>query len=110
MIIEKNKRNYVKGRIYIAGKISGLDYNECVAKFSRAETALRVSDWGEVANPMKCKIFGRNDDWEWCMGMCILMLLRCEAIYMLRDWRESRGARIEYGVAKEIGMEILYQN
>ncbi|MDR1199928.1 MAG: DUF4406 domain-containing protein [Prevotellaceae bacterium] len=96
-------------RIYISGAISGLDYGTAKAKFQNAETRLLTQGWIDIANPMKCKIFKRHDEWSWQMGACLMMLLRCEAIYMLRDWSESKGARIEHAVATELGIEIIYQ-
>ena len=96
-------------RIYISGAISGLNYNEVTAKFSSAEKCLLLQHWTDIVNPMVCKIFKKEDDWEWQMGACLMMLLRCEAIYMLNDWQQSRGARIEHAVAQELGIEIIYQ-
>ena len=34
----------------------------------------------------------------------------CDAIFMLRDWKESNGATIEHEKAKEWGLKIIYQN
>jgi hypothetical protein len=96
-------------RIYISGAISGLDYKTAYAKFQNAETALILRGWIDIANPMKCKIFKRHDEWAWQMGACLMMLLRCDAIYMLRDWRQSKGARIEHAVAVELEIERIYQ-
>ena len=39
----------------------------------------------------------------------ISALMKCDAIYMLNDWGQSRGARIEYVIAKELGLEIIYE-
>jgi hypothetical protein len=96
-------------RIYISGKISSLPFAEAKSNFDRAEIYLLTQGWKDIANPMKCKIFKRDDEWAWQMGACLMMLLRCEAIYMLHDWEDSKGARIEHGVAQELGIEIIYQ-
>jgi hypothetical protein len=64
-------------RIYISGAISGLDYNTARAKFHNAETALILLGWTDIANPMKCKVFKKDDVWEWQMVACLMMLLRC---------------------------------
>jgi len=96
-------------RIYISGKISGVPFEEAHKKFLNAETALMIHGWSDIANPMKCKIFKKDDEWEWQMGACLMMLLRCGAIYMLKDWRQSRGARIEHAVAQELEIDIIYQ-
>ena len=97
-------------RIYISGKITGLTYEEAKAKFNNTEIYLLAQGWKDIANPLKCKIFKRNDAWEWQMGSCLMMLMRCEAIYMQNDWKDSKGARIEHAVAKEMEIEIIYQN
>ena len=39
----------------------------------------------------------------------IYTLLRCDAVFFQKDWKQSRGARIEYRVAKLAGKEILLQ-
>ena len=35
------------------------------------------------------------------------ILRRCDAIYMMRGWERSEGARGECALAKELGLEIL---
>ena len=37
------------------------------------------------------------------------LLKRCDAIYMLRDWEDSRGAKVELSLAKELGLEVIFQ-
>ena len=96
-------------RIYISGAISGLDYSSVKAKFTNAKIYLLSQAWEDIASPIECKIFKKEDDWTWQMGACLMMLLRCEAIYMLRDWQHSRGARIEHAIALELEIEIIYQ-
>lgn len=34
---------------------------------------------------------------------------KCDAIYMLKDWTDSPGARAEHAFAKAIGLEIMYE-
>ena len=124
-------------RIYISGAVSDIDYNEAQARFNAAQAALEARGGYEVANPlslMKWAIKGvekgfMDDDvlcvehkdsgrrravlpeefWRECMDVCLRELLRCDAIYMLNNWRTSRGARVELAVAVELGLEILIQ-
>ena len=35
------------------------------------------------------------------------LLFDCEAIYLIDNWQMSKGARIEYYIAKELGMSII---
>ena len=37
------------------------------------------------------------------------ILSRCDAIYMLEGWRESEGAMMEYNLAVELGLELLFE-
>jgi hypothetical protein len=50
-----------------------------------------------------------DEFWRECMEACLRELLHCDAIYMLNNWRTSRGARVELAVAVELGLEILIQ-
>lgn len=47
--------------------------------------------------------------WEKYMRVALGMMLKCEAIYMLKGWRDSKGARIELGLAQELGMRVVYE-
>lgn len=91
-------------KIYIAGKISGLDFEEVKAKFNKAETRLKAHGF-EVVNP----VTGADPAKPWAFHMVkdIEMLLGCEAIYLLKDWHESRGARIERTIASELEMQVF---
>ena len=44
------------------------------------------------------------DDW---LTMDFYWLSKCDAIHMLPGWRDSKGASMEYLVAKGLGLEIL---
>ena len=44
------------------------------------------------------------------MVACIELLFKCDAVFMLDNWSESRGARIERFIAQQKKMEIFYQN
>jgi len=39
----------------------------------------------------------------------LLMLSKCDAIYMMKDFRASRGAKKELKLAKKLGLEIIYE-
>ena len=41
------------------------------------------------------------------MALDLLMLSRCDAIFLLRDWKTSPGARREYEEAKRLGLKVL---
>ncbi len=92
-------------RIYIAGKVSGLERQVYVHNFARAEKALRRAGFKPI-NPVRlCK-----PHWSWtrCMAVCLFYVVFCsQGIYRLPDWQQSRGARIEYRVARLLGKKIM---
>ena len=40
---------------------------------------------------------------------CLIAVLECDAIYLMRGWEKSKGATAELGVARWMGLEVLYQ-
>ena len=95
-------------KTYISGRISGLDYTEVERKFENAEDL--ITGIGLVpVSPLKNGL-DRNTTWENHMLKDIEILLTCDAILMLEDWAESRGARIEKTIAEESGKLILFES
>lgn len=39
----------------------------------------------------------------------IELLSRCDAIFMLRNWEQSEGAKVEHETAKQLDKEIIYE-
>jgi hypothetical protein len=37
-------------------------------------------------------------------------LSQCDKIYMLKNWKESNGAKCEYWFAKGMGIEIMFES
>ena len=92
-------------KIYISGKISGLDPNDIRAAFYQA--AHEISLRGNTPiNPLEN---GLKPERPWILHMVvdIWMLIRCDAIHMLPDWEDSRGAKVEYKVAKLLRKQIF---
>ena len=103
-----------KKLIYISGKITGDDnYRK---KFAMAENRL-IRDGYSVLNPVefckgmenKAKEMGVTLDWGDYMRKCLVTIPAADAMYMLIDWKESRGARLEHHIAQELEMEIIYE-
>ena len=90
-------------KIYLSGKISDdPNYRE---KFAHKEKEL--TEQGHlVFNPAK------HPDmftWEQFMELDLKALGNCDSIYLLSDWQESRGAKIEYDEAVRLGKEIIFE-
>lgn len=61
----------------------------------------------EIVNPTMLGLDGKP--WLYCMFVCLRKLRRCSYVFMLRDWRRSRGARWENRVARWLHKNIIYQ-
>jgi hypothetical protein len=93
-----------KQRIYICGKISGMEWNSARPRFEDAENKLNMLGY-EAVNPIK--LCYPETDWEKCMCKDFEALLSCDGIYVMDNWKESKGARIEVAIAKELGLKII---
>ena len=92
-------------RIYISGPITGVhNFQE---NFLAAEYYLREKFPGcEIINPtmIKLPLSCTHDDY---MAVDIKLLDLCDAVFMLKNWRDSTGACIEYGYALASDMIII---
>jgi hypothetical protein len=106
--------------IYISGKITGLSETEYRAKFKKGEDLWNSKEGWHSINPVKIgeelefeviSNFGNVEDitWKDYMIVDIIELVKCDAIYMLEGWKESKGARLEHYLAQELELEIYYQ-
>ena len=93
--------------IYIAGPMNGYPGMNFDA-FHKAAFNLRAAGF-TVINPAELNP-DVNADWSDCMDVDIDAVFECDAIYMLKGWEKSKGARIEYRIAKNRGMEIIYED
>lgn len=98
-------------RIYISGKITGLEPAVYSANFAKKEREL-LSFGFEVYNPVKEaqkleqkieRTLQRKPTYAEYMDNAIRGLLNCDGIYQLKDWKKSNGAKCEYQVAKSCG-------
>lgn len=94
-------------KVYISGKISGLPIEEVKRKFHNAASLLDSLDLQPV-NPLENGL-QEGATWAQHMGKDIEMLLGCDGILMLDNWKQSRGADIERTIAKKLDMVILYE-
>lgn len=96
----------IKNTVYIAGKVTGLPYQEVYAKFKVAQLELEHKGY-QVINP--CEITPSDADWNIAMRTCISALCNCQFIYLLPCWTESKGATIERSIAITLGISTIEQ-
>ena len=100
-------------RIYISGPMTGVeDLNR--EAFNKASSLMGNSFSGNVCvfDPHHIGAYNKWDEKtsvEAIAKELLDLLTDCDAIYMLRGWESSKGARAEHAVAVWIGLEIIYQ-
>lgn len=94
----------IKKKVYLSGRMSGLEEEEFKAIFKRAEEEL-VEKGYDVVNP--CEIDYIPEEYGGQLLIALGELAKCDAIYLLENWKESNGARCEYWFAKGMGLEIM---
>lgn len=92
-------------RIYISGPMTDMLLHNFPAFYATARR-LRAAGY-RVVNP--AENFGGRTDLPRSVYMRAdtMLLAMCDAIALLPGWQNSRGARVEYLLAYEMGMEIL---
>ena len=91
-------------RVYISGGMTGIPREQYIELFRRAEESLRAQGYRKIVNPIRvwsCR-------WPWLYKIIgyrltllydLWLLMRCDQIYKLPGWRDSKGANIESCVA-----------
>ena len=88
-------------KVYLSGKITGdINYKE---KFSSMTDELHSYGY-TVFNPA---VLPDGFEYEDYMSLDLQMLSKCDAIFLLRDWKNSSGAKREYEEANRLGLKIL---
>ena len=98
----------MKEKVFISGRITGDPYY--LRKFKEAER--RLVKHYRVETPFRFRFLWLplvHFPWWVCMVVCLWHLLGCSTVYMLSDWTESRGARIENRVARFFHKTIIYE-
>lgn len=95
-----------KPKIYISGRITGIELH-AEQLFDKAEKML-VDMGYDVVNPMKLP-HEHDQEWKDFMKEDIKHLMQCDIIYMLPNYSDSRGARIELFLAGELSMTVYFE-
>lgn len=93
----------MKNRIYIAGPMTGRpDYN--YPAFNQVAAQLRAAGY-HVENPAENPV-PPCGSWLGYMRLALAQLVTCDKVVALPEWTTSRGARIEVGLALELGLDV----
>lgn len=96
-------------KIYISGKIT--DTTDYKQRFNSAELYLMNHSDCDIINPaLVNSMLPTNTTYQEYMKMSLCMLSMCDAIYMLKGWKYSKGARLEHEYAKAHNYNIIYES
>ena len=95
-------------KVYIAGKITGLDRAVIFKKFYVSGKKLE-KDGHTVMSPA---VLALNDGFDHSdyMHICFAMIDVCDAVWLQKDWQSSKGARMELQYAEEHKKKILFED
>lgn len=88
-------------KIYIAGKVTGLERTCVENNFNTLERYFRKKGF-EVINPIK--LVSHETPWKEAMKICIQNLIDSDLIYPMNNWNQSKGAAIELKIAEMFGI------
>lgn len=93
--------------IYISGKITGIE-KEAVVLFQKAKKYLEGEGF-KVVNPMELPD-DHDKSWNSYMKVCLKALNGCDGIYMLNNYKDSKGALLELELAERLRLTVDYEN
>ena len=95
-------------KVYIAGKVTGLEKAEVFKKFNESVSQLKK----QGCITMSPAVLALNGGFEHSdyMHVCFAMIDVCDAVYMQKDWRDSKGALMELQYARKCKKRILYED
>jgi len=90
-------------KTYIVGKITGLhNYKEL---FDKAENKLK-DEGNLVMNP---SVLPDGFEYDLYLPICYKMIDACDCVFMLSNWVDSKGAKLEFEYALNNGKIIIFQ-
>ena len=94
-------------KVYVAGKITGLSRKKTLRKFEKAHRELERLGHDVLVQTVlpELETFTHED----YMHVCFAMIDVCDAVYMLADWEDSKGARMELQYATEWKKKIMFE-
>lgn len=96
----------IRGRVYIAGPMRGIDQLNHPA-FYAAEKIWRRGGW-LVVNPARLDGDTTDMTFEACMRRDIRKLMDCHAVAFLPGWERSQGANWEAAAGVLVGNHLFY--
>lgn len=95
----------MKQKIYIAGKVTGLERSVVEKNFNTLKEYFTQKGF-EVVSPIDI-VTDPATEWKAAMKICIAALIDCDFIYPMSNTCDSKGAMIELDIAKALDILVL---
>ena len=94
-------------RVYISGAITGTD--DYIERFSEAEKQINAGESTAVNPAGIMSSMPKDTTHDQYMKMSLALLETCESMYVLKNWRNSKGVAIELEYAREHGIPVFFE-
>ncbi len=102
----QSKKLFGRRIVYISLPITGVKESDIMANIIFAK--MKINAIGNIG-VSSYKPNDTNKPYSYYMAKSIKLLLECDAIYLCKGWKKSKGCRAEYEVAKIYGKKIIKQ-
>ena len=101
----------MKKIVMISQPMKGLGYNRIIFNRMAAVEYLESCDYTVLDTVLNTDEFkGHKNDAVRCLAESIKFMSNVDAVYFLKGWEEARGCKIEHEIAKQYGIEVLYES
>ena len=96
-------------RIYISGKITDLEPISTADLFRNTALKLLENNYQPFDPLLQIEAQGmENEPYDTIMRHVLIHMLQCDALLMLHNWQDSKGAIIERELALKLNMPVFY--
>ena len=96
-------------RIYISGPITGRKREDYMRHFTKAAGILESAGYQTYNPALSHILMPESFTHEDYMAISEAALKRCDAVFMLKGWRASEGAKEEHMLANILKLPVMYE-
>jgi len=110
--INLKKEIYKLKKVMISQPMNGLSEEEILSTKQRATNYLESLGYHVLDSYFPD--FNTNDDGIknvgiYYLGKSLEVMSKCDVVYFCQGWESARGCKIEHEIAKNYGLEIIYE-
>jgi hypothetical protein len=91
-------------KYYLSGAIT--HQPDFKAYFKKYEEELQYWGIDNIFNPAAVE-WPQDVKWETCMKYDLKILVNCDVLVLLPNWKKSKGVKLEIHIAKALGIRVI---